>query len=77
MKMSNDREWLRKRAEREDRHLVSVGGLASPLEEEHPNAELSEPTRTAVVSLLRLAHSESAAELVTKYLKVLSERQKP
>ena len=62
MNMSNDREWLGKRAEREDKHFVSVGGLESTLEEEHPNAEL---------------RPETAAELVSKYLKVLSERQKP
>jgi hypothetical protein len=42
MKMSNDREWLRKRAEQEDRHFVSLGVLTSPLEEEHPKAEQSE-----------------------------------
>jgi len=77
MKMSNDREWLRKRAEQEDRHFVSVGGLASRLEEEHSKPEQSELKGTAVVSPVQRARPESVAELVSEYLKILSERQKP
>jgi hypothetical protein len=52
MKMSNDREWLRKRAEKEDKHLVSTGSLVSPLAEEPPKAELLQPVRPESVEEL-------------------------
>jgi transcriptional regulator with XRE-family HTH domain len=58
MKMSSDREWLRKRAEQEDRYFISVGGLAARLEGDPAKAQMAELTRTAFVRLLQLARRE-------------------
>lgn len=62
MKFNADRKWLERRAEQEDRHLISVGGLISSLD---PNCEAEmtvapkiESTKTAFVRLLQLARRE-------------------
>src|SRR5207247_5038813 len=58
MKMSTNREWLRKRAEQEDKYFSSVGGLAGRLADEHMTAEQPVLTRAAFVRLLQLARRE-------------------
>lgn len=57
MKMSKDRAWLLKRAEQEDRHFISVGGLVSRLAAGGPG-EKSKLMRAAFVRLLELARRE-------------------
>ena len=62
MKFNRDRNWLAKRAEQEDQHFISVGGLISRIDPEW-QADVSsmpnvETTKTAFVRLLQLARRE-------------------
>ena len=62
MKFNRHRNWLVKRAEQEDRHFISVGGLISRIDPEW-QAEVSatplvEATKAAFVRLLQLARRE-------------------
>lgn len=62
MKFNTDRKWLERRADQEDRHFISVGGLISTLDPAC-QAELSstpnlETTKTAFVRLLQLTRRE-------------------
>jgi HTH-type transcriptional regulator, competence development regulator len=62
MKFNRDRNWLIKRAEQEDLHFISVGGLISRIDPEW-QAEVSatplvEATKAAFVRLLQLARRE-------------------
>jgi len=66
MKMSTDRNWLLKRADQEDRHIVSVGSLDESEQELGAPAEV---TRTAFIRLLEFARRErqlTLEELATK-----------
>ena len=67
MKFNTDRKWLERRAEQEDRHFISVGGLISTLDPtcqteiaSMPNVET---TKTAFVRLLQLARRERRLSL--------------
>jgi transcriptional regulator with XRE-family HTH domain len=67
MKFNTDRKWLERRAEQEDRHFISVGGLISTLDPTC-QAEISsvpnvETTKTAFVRLLQLARRERRLSL--------------
>jgi len=67
MKFNTDRKWLERRAEQEDRHFISVGGLISALDPTC-QAEVSEmpsieTTKTAFVRLLQLARRERKLSL--------------
>jgi HTH-type transcriptional regulator, competence development regulator len=67
MKFNKDRNWLTKRAEQEDRHFISVGGLISRIDPEW-QADVSsmpnvETTKTAFVRLLQLARRERRLSL--------------
>jgi hypothetical protein len=67
MKFNKDRNWLAKRAEQEDRHFISVGGLISRIDPEW-QADVSsmpnvETTKTAFVRLLQLARRERRLSL--------------
>ena len=62
MKFNKDRNWLNRKADQEDEHFVSVGGLISEMDPEW-QAELSpvpfvEATKAAFVRLLQLARRE-------------------
>lgn len=57
MKFSNNREWLKKKAEAEDGCFVSVGGLITRLGQAEGVAA-AKPTRSAFVRLLQLARRE-------------------
>jgi HTH-type transcriptional regulator, competence development regulator len=62
MKFNKDRNWLNKRADWEDEHFVSVGGLISQMDPEW-QAEITatplvEATKAAFVRLLQLARRE-------------------
>lgn len=67
MKFNRDRKWLERRAEQEDRNLISVGGLVSSLdpacEAEMASAPKIETTKTAFVRLLQLARRERKLSL--------------
>jgi HTH-type transcriptional regulator, competence development regulator len=62
MKFNTDRKWLERRAEQEDRHFISVGGLTSTLDPtcqtEIASVPNVETTKTAFVRLLQLARRE-------------------
>jgi transcriptional regulator with XRE-family HTH domain len=62
MKFNTDRKWLERRAEQEDRHFISVGGLISTLDPTCQTEVASTPsvetTKTAFVRLLQLARRE-------------------
>ncbi len=62
MKFNMDRKWLERRAEQEDRHFISVGGLISTLDPtcqaEIVNMPTVETTKTAFVRLLQLTRRE-------------------
>jgi transcriptional regulator with XRE-family HTH domain len=62
MKFNTDRKWLERRAEQEDRHFISVGGLISTLDPtcqaEIVNMPTVETTKTAFVRLLQLTRRE-------------------
>jgi HTH-type transcriptional regulator, competence development regulator len=67
MKFNKDRNWLIKRAEQEDQHFISVGGLISRIDPEW-QADVSsvpnvEATKTAFVRLLQLARRERRLSL--------------
>jgi len=67
MKSNKDRNWLAKRAEQEERHFISVGGLISrvgSLQEVGQAAGSGfEVTQLAFVRLLRLARRERRLSL--------------
>jgi transcriptional regulator with XRE-family HTH domain len=67
MKFNTDRKWLERRANQEDRHFVSVGGLISTLDPacqtEMVGAPNVETTKTAFVRLLQLARRERKLSL--------------
>jgi HTH-type transcriptional regulator, competence development regulator len=62
MKFNTDRKWLERRADQEDRHFISVGGLISTLDPtcqtELTSTQNVETTKTAFVRLLQLARRE-------------------
>lgn len=62
MKFNTDRKWLEQRADQEDRHFISVGGLISTLDPtcqmELTSTQSVETTKTAFVRLLQLARRE-------------------
>lgn len=62
MKFNMDRKWLERRADQEDRHFISVGGLVSTLDPtcqtELTSTKSVETTKTAFVRLLQLARRE-------------------
>jgi len=62
MKFNTDRKWLERRADQEDRHFISVGGLISTLDPtcqtELTSTQSVETTKTAFVRLLQLARRE-------------------
>lgn len=67
MRFNRDRNWVMKRAQEEDRHFVSVGGLISQIDPEW-RAEvytppLLEATKTAFVRLLQLLRRERRLSL--------------
>jgi transcriptional regulator with XRE-family HTH domain len=67
MKFNTDRKWLERRADQEDRHSISVGGLISTLDPtcqtELANTQSIETTKTAFVRLLQLARRERQLSL--------------
>lgn len=67
MKFNTDRKWLERRAEQEDRHFISVGGLISTLDPtcqtEIASVPNVETTKTAFVRLLQLARRERRLSL--------------
>jgi len=67
MKFNKDRNWLAKRAEQEDRHFISVGGLISGVSSEQevggPSGSGLEVTQLAFVRLLQLARRERRLSL--------------
>jgi transcriptional regulator with XRE-family HTH domain len=67
MKFNTDRKWLERRADQEDRHFISVGGLISTLDPtcqtELTSAQNVETTKTAFVRLLQLARRERRMSL--------------
>lgn len=67
MKFNTDRKWLEGRAEQEDRHFISVGGLISTLDPtcqtEIASVPNVETTKTAFVRLLQLARRERRLSL--------------
>jgi transcriptional regulator with XRE-family HTH domain len=67
MKFNTDRKWLERRAEQEDRHFISVGGLISTLDPtcqaEIVNMPTVETTKTAFVRLLQLTRRERRLSL--------------
>lgn len=67
MRFNRDRNWVMKRAQEEDHHFVSVGGLISQIDPEW-RAEVSTPplletTKTAFVRLLQLLRRERRLSL--------------
>jgi transcriptional regulator with XRE-family HTH domain len=67
MRFNRDRNWLAKRADQEDKHFISVGGLISQVDPAW-QADVSgmpdvETTRTAFVRLLQLARRERRLSL--------------
>ena len=62
-----DRKWLERRADQEDRHFISVGGLISTLDPtcqtELATTQSVETTKTAFVRLLQLARRERRLSL--------------
>jgi HTH-type transcriptional regulator, competence development regulator len=58
MRMSRDRAWLLKRAEQEDKHFISVGGLVSRITAGTPAGERSKLVRAAFLRLLQLARRD-------------------
>lgn len=62
MKFNTDRKWLEQRADQEDQHFISVGGLISTLDPacqtELINTQNIETTKTAFARLLQLARRE-------------------
>jgi len=67
MKFNRDRNWLARRAEEENRHFVSVGGLISQVDPdwraETSALPLVETTKTALVRLLQLLRRERRLSL--------------
>ena len=67
MKFNTDRKWLERRADQEDRHFITVGGLISTLDPtcqtELANTQSIETTKTAFVRLLQLARRERRLSL--------------
>src|ERR1700720_331088 len=67
MKFNTDRKWLERRADQEDRHFISVGGLISTLDPtcqtELTTTQSVETTKTAFVRLLQLARRERRLSL--------------
>lgn len=63
MKMNTDREWLLKKAERENGCYVSVGGLVQALEQSGQGASNVVPTRHAFVRFVQLARRERRLSL--------------
>ena len=67
MKFNTDRKWLERRAEQEDRHFISVGGLISTLDPtcqtEIASVPNVETTKTAFVRLLQLTRREKRLSL--------------
>jgi hypothetical protein len=67
MKFNTDRKWLARRANQEDRHFVSVGGLISTLDPtcqtEIASVPNVETTKTAFVRLLQLARRDRKLSL--------------
>jgi transcriptional regulator with XRE-family HTH domain len=67
MKFNTDRKWLERRAEQEDRHFISVGGLISTLDPtcqtEVAETPSIETTKTAFVRLLQLTRREKQLSL--------------
>jgi transcriptional regulator with XRE-family HTH domain len=53
--MNKDKEWLRRKAEREDGCFVSVGGFLEDVTRVETRPEAFEATRSAFVRLLQLA----------------------
>jgi transcriptional regulator with XRE-family HTH domain len=58
MMMSKNRAWLLKRAEQEDKHLISAGGLISRITAGTSASERSKVMRAAFLRLLQLARRE-------------------
>lgn len=62
MKFNTDPKWLERRADQEDRHFISVGGLTSTLDPtcqtELTGTQNLETTKTAFARLLQLARRE-------------------
>jgi transcriptional regulator with XRE-family HTH domain len=67
MKFSTNPKWLERRADQEDRHFISVGGLISTLDPtcqtELPSTQNVETTKTVFVRLLQLARRERRMSL--------------
>lgn len=67
MRFNADRKWLERRANQEDRHFISVGGLSSTLDPglqaEAVSVPVVETTKTAFVRLLQLARRERRLSL--------------
>jgi transcriptional regulator with XRE-family HTH domain len=67
MKFSTNRKWLERRADQEDRHFISVGGLISTLDPtcqtELTSTQNVETTKTVFVRLLQLARRERRMSL--------------
>jgi transcriptional regulator with XRE-family HTH domain len=58
MRMSRDRTWLLKRAEQEDKHFISAGGLVSRIAAGTVAGERSRLMRAAFLRLLQLARRD-------------------
>jgi transcriptional regulator with XRE-family HTH domain len=58
MKLSTDREWLKRQAELEDNCFVSVGGLILAIEDLEQQARGTDLARPAFVRLLELTRRE-------------------
>ena len=67
MKFNTSRTWLERRANQEDRHFISVGGLISKLDptcqSDLASTQNVETTKTAFVRLLQLARRERRLSL--------------
>jgi transcriptional regulator with XRE-family HTH domain len=85
MKMTTDTNWLKRKAEQEDEHIVSVGGLVNSLEQRDQTGVV--PIQHAFVRFIELARRERRLSLeqfaakvdvdLAEIFKVVTEEQKP
>ncbi len=67
MRMSTDRDWLRKQAEEERKHFVSVGGLPATItEEERKRVDQTRPAFMRLVQLERRKRSLTMEEFASE-----------
>ena len=68
LKFNTDRKWLERRADQEDQHFISVGGLISTLDptcqmQASASIPIVETTKTAFVRLLQLTRKDRRLSL--------------